>query len=76
MPQAVSGGDLQEDLSGGVVLGVVREELVDLHAAAAIGGEGPLQEGGRGGAALVGEGLNVGVAAVVINGDVEVVDTQ
>ena len=46
------------------------------HAAPAEGRERLLQEGGAGRASLVGQGRDVGVAAVVVDGDVQVLHPE
>ena len=72
----MSVGDGQEGLGDGVALGVVGEELADFHTLAAVGSESTLQNGSRGWTAFVRKGFDVGVAAVVVDGDVEVVDAE
>ena len=58
----------------GVGLRVVREHAAHAHATTAERGECLLEEGGAARAALVGQDGDVGVAAVVVDGDVQVVE--
>jgi hypothetical protein len=54
---------------GGAVVG---EDAFDVDAVAAVVGDGALEEADRGGGFLVCEDLGVGEAAVVVDGDVDV----
>ena len=63
------GGRLEEAAGDGVSLRVVGQHPAHAHAAAAEGRERPLEEGGAGRGALVGQGRDV-VATVVVDGDV------
>ena len=67
-------GDREEDTGDGVVPGVVGEHAAHGDTAGAEVGERALQEGSAGRSALVGQGLDVGIAAVVVDGDVQVVE--
>ena len=72
----VDSGNREEGVRGGIALGVVGKQFSHLYAPGAVVGEGTLQEGRGGRTALVCERLHVGVAAVVVGGDVAVVQAQ
>ena len=62
------------DEPGAVVEAVVGEDPPHAHAMGGEVGDRPLEEGGRGRRGLVSEGLDVEIAAVVVDGDVEQVE--
>ena len=62
-----------ERVDGGAVAGaVVGEDPLDLDAVSVVVGDGATEEAGSGRGFLVGEDLGVGEAAVVVDGDVDV----
>ena len=69
-------GNGEEGVRGGIALGVVGKQFSHLYVPGAVVGEGTLEEGRGGRTALVCERLHVGVAAVVVDGDVAVVQAQ
>ena len=71
----MSSSDLLED-SGDVAPAVIGEEALGMNSLLGEVGQDPFQESGGGDALLVRQSFGVGVAGVVIDGDMDIVVSQ